>query len=160
MSVTLLLWLTSRWAPRHWQISLATLCLCLATFALSSTVTCVAVIQARRRRLRVWVNSSLYRSRDRDEFPPQITGPNRANRLVLTASLMICVAGLIVLSVIVALSFLFLDRLFPNAPKDNMAGVISGLAGIGIPVFLGVALLVWRDLAKVVLSTHSPEECW
>ena len=43
LGMTVLLWLTAAWVPRHLQISRATVLLCVAAFSLSSFVTWIAV---------------------------------------------------------------------------------------------------------------------
>jgi hypothetical protein len=124
---------------------------------MSSLLTWIAVYLARWRRLCIWLNSSIHRSRARNEFPPLITGANRANRLVATAILMILVAGFIGLFVVLVAVGAFIPNL---ANQNGLSEIMGAVVGCGLPVGFACVILIFRDVAGVVLSAKTPEMCW
>ena len=90
-----------------------------------------------------------------------ITGVNRANRLVMNAALMIFVAGFIGSLIMLFAVSACVDAFFPKlAAQDLLAAAMGGLLGVGLPVGLGFMILIFRDVAEVVLSAKTPEMCW
>ena len=129
---------------------LATALLCMVGFALTSFTTFRAIRLARRKKLKVWVDSTVAQSRKEDVWPPQPYGVNRVGRLIVTSLLMPTIVATVLMIVLFA----------QLAPVGNGQPVFAVGVGVLAPIMAAVLLLVGYDRLKRTVAASSPEECW
>lgn len=130
----------------------ATFILSVVAFLLSAFITWIAVIRSRWSGSKVYVNATIHQSRRLNLWPPQVSGRNHVNRLVVTALL---------LWVLAFLQLLVLVLCSVNLPQHPLLAQLFGLfVGVGLPVSSAVFLLIIHDKIKQWLAVASPEECW
>lgn len=117
---------------------------------LATISTWIACGLAWKRRLKVWVDSSISYSRKNDIWPPEPFGTNKLHPLLLAAGVVAVTASL-VFGIIIGVAL-------AEGQKVQGGWVVIGVM-LGLILFAGGLLAVTEYLAKTICAPHS-SECW
>lgn len=117
----------------------------LAAFALSGFVTCIAVVTAARRGVRVWIDKGIHQARRDRTWPPVRWQGNRVPTLLFAASFVLPLPP--ILATVVAAA--------------TVAPFVGGVLAVVAMLFVWpVSLLCLRDMMLRRVVAHNPEQCW
>lgn len=146
--------------PRHFIVAAMTWTISLVV---ATAVTMVAVASAWTNRVRVWVDPTVGRSRQRQEWPPMASGTNSARRLII-AGLIVPTTIASVVSLVTVINLLQQAIGIPPAGPNQVANVWEPIV-IGGACFLTIALpavlvMVGAELLRRRVEATSPVQCW
>lgn len=140
------------------------LCMCLASFAVATMFTVLAVGFAWRCRIKVWISGTISRSRRLNEWPPRpIQGLlNQSN--LLKGWLIGTGAGLFVFLFVAGIALILagVKVMLPRQLGNNQktAVLVAVIIGVGIPLLTAIFILVVRGHVLRRIEATSPAECW
>lgn len=138
--------------PKHLIVAAMTWTISLVV---ATMVTLAAIASAWINRVRVWADSSIGRSRQRETWPPMVSGRNSVHQMII--------GGLVVPTTIVGLGGLVtvINLLAgPNNAANGWEPIVIGVAcvmAIALPAF--VALAGTKRLRRRV-EAAAPGQCW
>ena len=129
----------------------ACMLLSTCTLFLSATATWIAVAKAWWGGVKVWVNSTVHRARRSRIWPPEVSGNNHVNWLVVTAFIPGVLIGIIALALVALVG---IERA-PNQPGPGFMLPMFGFL-IGVPI----TILWLQDRVLKIICVESPLQCW
>lgn len=146
--------------PKHFIVAGMTWTISLVV---ATAVTMVAVASAWTNRVRVWVDSTVGRSRQRQMWPPMASGTNAVRRMII-AGLIVPTTIASVVSLVTVINLLQQAIGVPPAGPNQVANVWEPIV-IGGACFLTIALpavlvMVGAELLRRRVEASSPVQCW
>lgn len=140
------------------------LCMCLASFAVATVFTALAVCFAWGHRIKVWISGPVSRSRRLNEWPPRPIPGRLAPTNLLKGWLIGTGAGLFVFLFVAGILLLVagVKVMLPRQIGNNQkTAVLFGIVvGVGIPLITAMIILVVRGRILSRIEAASPAECW
>ena len=132
------------------ELTAVSILIVMFCFVLSSLATWLAIYIGLRRRLRIWIDSTVRYSRRNRIWPPVPNGKNQLSR-VITSSLVFLSVGTISVSIAVLANI---------GQRGGQMPVLVLSTPILCVAFCGFLLLVGRNWLLKSLAADSPTECW
>lgn len=129
----------------------------LLCFLLAGLTTCVAVMLAMRRKLKVWLDPQIRIARRHRQWPPRSPGPNRLGGVITST-----VSLLAIVELFVGYGFLgwLIVQQQNNGPKNIAIGVAVCITAVLPIVVAAGTVLGGREWAQRKLTAKTPHECW